>query len=82
MLKNRFQENWVKKGGPELKTPKQNVLVSDLLEGVRDAKMEGFTLPVGGQISGMIKEEKPAAQLVEEIVEQATHVLERMGLNK
>jgi nitronate monooxygenase len=82
MLKNRFQENWVKKGGPELKTPKQNVLVSDLLEGVRDAKMEGFTLPVGGQISGMIKEEKPAAQLVEEIVEQATHVLERMGLDK
>ena len=82
MLKNKFQDNWMKMGGPLLPTPKQNVLVADLLEGVSEAKVDGFTLPVGGQISGMIKEVKPAAQLVEEIVEQATHVLERMGLGK
>ena len=36
MLKNRFQQTWEAEGGPVLKTPKQNVLVSDLLEGVSD----------------------------------------------
>jgi nitronate monooxygenase len=82
MLKNKFQDNWMKMGGPLLPTPKQNVLIADLLEGVSEARLDGFTLPVGGQISGMIKEIKPAAQLVEEIVEQATHVLEKMGLGK
>ena len=80
LLKNQFESNWIKKGGPILPTPTQNVYVSDLLEGVRDAEMTDFTMPVGGQICGALKEEKPAAQFVEEIVEEAIHVMEKLGV--
>ena len=79
MIKNRFQQTWEKEGGPILKTPKQNVLVADLQEGVRQAEMTDYIVPVGGQISGMIKKIKPAAEVVDEIVEQAIHQLERFG---
>jgi NAD(P)H-dependent flavin oxidoreductase YrpB (nitropropane dioxygenase family) len=78
MIKNRFQDTWEKKEGPVLKTPKQNVLIADLQEGVRKAEMADYMFPVGGQISGMIKKIKPAAQVVDEIVEQAIHVLEKL----
>jgi nitronate monooxygenase len=82
MLKNKFQETWEKKGGPVLHTPKQNVLIADLLEGIREAKLEDYTLPVGGQISGMIKKIKPAAEVVNEIAEEAIHILEKLGTGK
>lgn len=82
MIKNKFQDTWEKKQGPILKTPKQNVLVADLQEGVRQAEMTDYMFPVAGQISGMIKKIKPAAQVVEEIVEQATHILEMLGTGK
>jgi len=48
------------------------------MEGVRTAKMPDYYFPVGGQISGMLKEIKPAAQLVDELVEGATKVLEKL----
>lgn len=82
MIKNKFQETWEKQGGPVLKTPKQNVLIADLQEGVRQAEMADYMFPVGGQISGMIKKIKPAAELVHEIVEEATHILEKLGACK
>ena len=82
MLKNKFQETWEKKGGPILRTPMQNVLLADLMEGVRQAKMADYVFPIGGQISGMIKEIKPAAQLMEELVEDAAHILEKFGKNQ
>jgi nitronate monooxygenase len=82
MIKNKFQETWEKQGGPVLKTPKQNVLIADLQEGVRQAEMADYMFPVGGQISGMIKKIKPAAELVHEIVEEATHILEKLGAGK
>jgi nitronate monooxygenase len=79
MIKNRFEETWVKMAGPVLKTPRQNVLLADLIEGVRQAKMEEYTLPVGGQISGMITQIRPAGEIVRQIVEEATDVLQRLG---
>jgi nitronate monooxygenase len=77
-IKNKFQGTWEAQQGPILKTPLQNVLVADLQEGVRQAKMEEYVYPVAGQISGMIKEIKPAGQVVEELVEETVHTLERM----
>jgi nitronate monooxygenase len=82
MIRNKFQETWEKRGWPVLPTPRQNVLLADLLEGIRQAKLEGYTLPVGGQISGMIKKIKPAAEVVNEIAEEATHILEKLGTAK
>ncbi|MDD5702255.1 MAG: nitronate monooxygenase [Dehalococcoidales bacterium] len=81
MIKNRFQDTWEKKGGPILRTPRQNAFLADLMEGVRQAKMADYVFPVGGQISGMIKEIKPAAQLMDELIEGASHALEKIGRN-
>ena len=77
-IKNKFQGTWEGQQGPILKTPLQNVLVCDLQQGVREAEKEEYVYPVAGQISGMIKEVKPAAQVVEELVEDTIHVLERV----
>ena len=77
-IKNKFQVTWEAQQGPILKTPLQNVLVADLQQGVREGEKEEYVYPVAGQISGMIKEVKPAAQVVEELVEDTIHVLERM----
>jgi NAD(P)H-dependent flavin oxidoreductase YrpB (nitropropane dioxygenase family) len=77
-IKNKFQVTWEGQQGPILKTPLQNVLVADLQEGVREAGKEEYVYAVAGQISGMIKDIKPAAQVVEEIVEETIHVLEKM----
>jgi len=77
-IKNKFQGTWEGQQGPILKTPLQNVLVADLQQGVREAEKEEYVYAVAGQISGMIKEIKPAAQVVDEIVEETIHVLEKM----
>lgn len=77
-IKNKFQGTWEGQQGPILKTPLQNVLVADLQQGVREAEKEDYVYAVAGQISGMIKEVKPAAQVVDEIVEETIHVLEKM----
>jgi hypothetical protein len=45
---------------------------------VRESEKEEYVYSVAGQISGMIKDIKPAAQVVEEIVEETVHVLEKM----
>jgi nitronate monooxygenase len=80
-IKNKFQGSWEEENGPVLKTPIQNVLVADLQQGVREAQKEDYVYPLAGQIAGMIKEVKPAAQVIEQVVEQATKVLERLGSN-
>ena len=77
-IKNKFQATWEGQQGPILKTPLQNVLVADLQQGVRESEKEEYVYSVAGQISGMIKDIKPAAQVVEEIVEETVHVLEKM----
>jgi hypothetical protein len=52
---------------------------SPLQEAVRKGELENYIAFVGGQISGMIRKIKPAAQVVEEIVEQTTLVSEKLG---
>ena len=77
MIKNKFQQTWEQEEGPILKHPSHNVFVADIQEGIRQVEMEDFAVPVGGQISGIIHKIKPAAEVVNEIVEQAIHLLER-----
>jgi nitronate monooxygenase len=79
-IKNRFQASWEEEKGAILKTPIQNVLVADLQQGVREARKEDYVYPLAGQIAGIIKEVKPAGQVVEEVAEQAIKVLERLGV--
>jgi nitronate monooxygenase len=82
MIKNKFQQTWEEEGGPILKHPSHNVFVADIQEGIRQNEMENFAVPVGGQISGIINKIKPAAEVVNEIVEQATFLLERFASDR
>ncbi len=80
-VRNKFVETYEKRGGPILKTPLQMILLTDLHEGMRQAHMEELitAIGMGGQISGMIKKIKPAAQLFDEIVEEASSILEKLS---
>ena len=82
MIKNKFQQTWEQEEGPILKHPSHNVFVADIEEGIRQNEMEDFAVPVGGQISGIINKIKPAAEVVNEIVEQATHLLEKFAFTR
>jgi NAD(P)H-dependent flavin oxidoreductase YrpB (nitropropane dioxygenase family) len=55
------------------------VLLADLIEGVRRAKMEEYLLPMAGQIAGMHTEVRPAGEIVRQIAEEATDLIEKLG---
>jgi NAD(P)H-dependent flavin oxidoreductase YrpB (nitropropane dioxygenase family) len=58
--------------------PLQGMLVSELMQPLRKAKMWDWSFHPAGQITGMVNEIKPAAQIVEEMVEQAIDILDRL----
>jgi len=78
LIKNRFEENWLKMGGPLLNTPRQGVLLADLVEGVRRSKMEEYLFPVAGQIGGMLTKIRPAGDIVRQIAEEAIEIMEKL----
>ena len=78
-LRSKFQEQWEKEGGPLLPAPMQNVLVADIQESIRQAKLKDYTLTVAGQITGMIHEIRTAEEVINDMVEGATHILEKIG---
>jgi nitronate monooxygenase len=79
---NKFQESWEEKGGPLFRAPVQNVLVADLQESIRQAGLGDYTLAVAGQITGMIHKIKTAEEVVNEMVEEAIHILEKLGTDR
>jgi nitronate monooxygenase len=81
-LRSKFQEEWESKGGPLLPAPMQNVLVADIQESIRQAKLKEYTMTVAGQITGMIHEIRSAEEVVNDMVEGATHILEKIGANR
>lgn len=77
-LKNRLIEAWDKAKLPTLPMPMQSIAIVPILDGAYEAKMADIVPAPAGQIAGMIKELKPAKQVVEEIVAGALRVLERL----
>ncbi len=75
-LKNRFSRNFLKEEYAPDATPES---VADLGVGaLRKAAVEGDTQEgcfLAGQISGLVNEEKPAAQIIEEIFAEAEELL-------
>jgi nitronate monooxygenase len=81
-LRSKFQAEWENKGGPLMPAPMQNVLAADVQESIRQARLEDYTLTVAGQITGMINEIKSAEEVVNNMVEEATRILEKIGANR
>jgi nitronate monooxygenase len=77
-LKNRLIEAWDKAKIPTLPMPMQSIAIIPILDGAYEAKMADIVPAPAGQIVGMIKELKPAKQVVEEMVAGARKVLDEL----
>ena len=77
-LKNKWIDSWEKTGMATLPYPQQGLLIAEALAGLREANLTDYLSGYTGQVSGIIKEIKPAKQVVEEMVEEAAGILERL----
>jgi nitronate monooxygenase len=74
---NRFHDLWETSGLEPLEFPTQSLFASALAYMFNKAEKREFMGPFSGQVSGLIKEVKPAAQIVEDMVEEAADILTR-----
>ncbi len=75
VMNNALVEAWDKSGVPTLPMPLQSISILPIMDGAfRDERADIIPTPAG-QILGMIKEQKPAKQVIEEMVGGAQKVL-------
>ena len=74
---NRFHDLWEGSGLDPLPFPTQVLLASAVVDMFNRAGNVEYVGPFAGQVSGLIQEIKPAAAIVEEMVEQAADILSR-----
>ncbi len=74
---NLYHDLWDKAGLDPVPFPMQVVLSSALIAGFIEADKKEYVGGLAGQISGLIGEIKPAAQLVEDLVEETVEILAR-----
>jgi nitronate monooxygenase len=76
-IRNRFHELWDSSGLEPLPFPTQAFLSSALVASFIEAGRADYVGVFAGQISGLIKEIKPAKEVLEEMVEEAADILSR-----
>ncbi len=74
---NRFHDLWEQSGLDPLPFPTQVLLASAMVEMFNKAEKKEFMGPFSGQVSGLIKEIKPAAVILRDMVEQTVDILTR-----
>ena len=74
---NKFHDLWEGSGLEPLPFPTQVLISSALLGSFIEAKKDDYVGGLAGQISGLIKEIKPARQVLDEMVEEAVDILTR-----
>ena len=72
---NEFHRLWDSSGLEPLPFPTQVVISSALLWSFVDAHKTDYVGGLAGQISGLIKEIKPARQVLEEMVDEAVDII-------
>ena len=72
---NGYHDLWEGSGLEPLPFPTQIVISSALLAGFIDSGKDDFVGGLAGQVSGIIKEVKPAAQVLEEMVAETIDIL-------
>lgn len=73
-IANKMMDVWEKRNQPTLPMPLQGMLIDKLVGGAQESAKEEFFAMFAGQICGMIREIKPAKQIVEEMVEGAVGI--------
>jgi NAD(P)H-dependent flavin oxidoreductase YrpB (nitropropane dioxygenase family) len=78
-LRSKWSDAWKADGAPEpLQMPLQGMLVGEVQRGIREARMEDWmTTPAGQSVVG-VREMKPAAEVVFDMVEEAQDHLEQL----
>ncbi|MBK9179847.1 MAG: nitronate monooxygenase [Acidimicrobiales bacterium] len=74
---NKFHDLWDESGLDPLPFPLQVLLASAVVDMLNSAGKSEYVGPFAGQVSGLIHEIKPAAEIVEEMVEEAVDILTR-----
>ena len=74
---NRFHDLWADSGLEPLPFPTQVLISSAMLASFIEANKTDFVGGLAGQVSGIIKEIKPAAQVLADMVEEAVDILTR-----
>jgi len=74
---NKFHDLWNASGLEPLPFPTQVLISSALLASFVEANQTDYVGGLAGQISGLIREIKPARQVLEEMVEEAVEILTR-----
>ena len=74
---NKFHDLWDGSGLEPLPFPTQVLISSALLNSFIKGEKDDYVGGLAGQISGLIKEIKPARQVLEEMVEEAVEILTR-----
>lgn len=74
---NKFHDLWDASGLEPLPFPTQVLISSALLASFVEGKKDDYVGGLAGQVSGMIKEIKPARVVLEEMVEEAVDILTR-----
>jgi NAD(P)H-dependent flavin oxidoreductase YrpB (nitropropane dioxygenase family) len=74
---NRFHDLWDQSGLEPLPFPSQVLISSALLAAFVEARQDEYVGGLAGQISGLIKEIKPAREVLEEMVEETVDILTR-----
>jgi NAD(P)H-dependent flavin oxidoreductase YrpB (nitropropane dioxygenase family) len=72
---NKFHDLWDGSGLEPLPFPTQVLISSALLGSFVKEKKDDYVGGLAGQVSGLIKEIKPARQVLEEMVEEAVEIL-------
>jgi NAD(P)H-dependent flavin oxidoreductase YrpB (nitropropane dioxygenase family) len=74
---SRFHDAWDESGLAPLPFPMQIMISSALLAGFIQANVDDYIGGFAGQASGMIKEIKPAREVLEDMVEEAAEILSK-----
>lgn len=72
---NKFHDLWDGSGLEPLPFPTQVLISSALLASFIEGKKDDYVGGLAGQISGLIKEIKPACQVIDQMVEEAVEIL-------
>lgn len=74
---NSFHDLWEQSGLDPLPFPTQSLFASAMAEMFNKAEKKEYMGPFSGQVTGLIQEIKPAAQILEDMVEETVEVLTR-----
>ncbi len=77
-LKNRVTDAWLASGLEAMPLPFQKVMMDDFQLSAHLAGQIEFEANPGGQITGMLKQRKPAAAIVRDMVELANETIGRL----